>query len=203
MITKIEIYSTKKTPLVLADYNKIIKLMPEDPGIYCVRGMYYRSHKKWELALTDYNKAIKLDSSCADAYIEKGIVSHKMSNYTDAMCSYQKALRLKQNHPQISVVLINIGLIKYEQGFIDEAIWQWQQVIEINPNIAESKLATAVGLYIKGDESTFEIAETALKLDKKIADLDSLKENLWGERLLADVEKLFSLSRIQNFLSSN
>ena len=62
MITKIEIYSTKKSPVVLADYNKLIKLMPEDPAIYYSRGRYYRSKKKWKLALTDYIKAIKLVS---------------------------------------------------------------------------------------------------------------------------------------------
>ena len=177
--------------------------MPEDPAIYYSRGRYYRSKKKWKLALTDYIKAIKLDSSFADAYIEKGIVNHKISKYTEAISSYEKALTLDQNNLQIIVIIINIGLIKYEQGFIDEAIQQWQQAIKINPNIAEPKLATAVGLYIKGEERAFEIVETALKLDKKITDLDYLKENLWGKCLLADVEKLFSLPRIQNFLSSN
>ena len=59
-------------------------------------------------------------------------------------------------------------------------------------------------MYAKGEpERAFEMAEAALKLDKQLADLEYLKENLWGKRLLADTEKLLSTPRIQDFLSSS
>ena len=46
------------------------------------------------------------------------------------------------------------------------------------------------------------MVETALKLDEQFADLEHLKKNLWGERLLADAQKLLSTPTIKAFLSS-
>ncbi len=43
------------------------------------------------------------------------------------------------------------------------------------------------------------MAEAALKLDKQFVELEYLKENLWGKRLLTDAEKLLSTDRIQQF----
>ena len=81
---------------------------------------------------------------------------------------------------------------------------QWQQAVKIDPDRAEPKLALAVALYVKGEqEKAFKMAEAALKLDKKFAELEYLKENLWGKRMLADAEKLLSTPRIQGFLSSS
>ncbi len=55
-------------------------------------------------------------------------------------------------------------------------------------------------MYVKGEpEKAFQMAEAALKLDKQFAELESLQENLWGKRLLADAEKLLSTDRIQRF----
>ena len=98
----------------------------------------------------------------------------------------------------------NIGLIKYEQGSINKAMKRWQQVVNINPNFAEPKLALAVVLYVRGDrEKAFKMAEAALKLDRKFAELEYLEENLWGKRMLADAAKLLATPRIQSFLDSS
>jgi hypothetical protein len=66
-------------------------------------------------------------------------------------------------------------------------------------------LALAVALYTKGDASgelrlrqqglTF--GEAALRIDQRYANLDFLKENLWGQRLLSDTKKFLELPRIQ------
>ena len=99
------------------------------------------------------------------------------------------------------IAIINIGLIKYEQGLRDEAIGQWQQAVNIDPDSAEPKLALAVALYVRGEqEKAFKMAEAALKLDREYGELEHLQENLWGKRLLADAAKLLSTPRIQNFL---
>nr|WP_293077406.1 tetratricopeptide repeat protein [Okeania sp. SIO3B5] len=70
-----------------------------------------------------------------------------------------------------------MGLVKYEMGKIDEAIENWQAVLEINNQFVESKLALGVALYNKGKiPESLTIAEAALKLDKNWGNLQRLKK---------------------------
>ncbi|NEO53542.1 MAG: tetratricopeptide repeat protein [Okeania sp. SIO3B5] len=62
-------------------------------------------------------------------------------------------------------------------GKIDEAIENWQAVLEINNQFVESKLALGVALYNKGKiPESLTIAEAALKLDKNWGNLQRLKK---------------------------
>ena len=45
------------------------------------------------------------------------------------------------------------------------------------------------------------MAEKALQLDKQFADVEFLKENLWGEKIIADTKKLLSHPQIQALLA--
>ncbi|MBD2680926.1 MULTISPECIES: hypothetical protein [Nostoc] len=57
-------------------------------------------------------------------------------------------------------------------------------------------------MHGKGEkEKAYQLAETALRLDKKFADIKFLKENLWGENLIADAQKLLSSPQIQTLRS--
>ena len=98
--------------------------------------------------------------------------------------------------------IISIGLIKYEQGDKETAIKQWQQAMKIDNKSAESILALAVALYGKGEEKqAYQLAKTALKLDKNFADTNFMKENVWGEKMIADTQKLLSTPQMKAFLS--
>ncbi len=41
------------------------------------------------------------------------------------------------------------------------------------------------------------MGEAALRIDQRYANLNFLKENLWGDRLLSDTKKFLELPRIQ------
>lgn len=193
-----EFYSTGE--LALTDLNELIKTFPYEADVYISRGLFYHNQKEWTLALADFNKAIKLSPTLANAYVERSILYHRLGNYTAALSDYYKVLGLDKNY---FLAIVNIGLIGYEKGFIDQAIKQWQQAVNIN-NSAEAQLALAVALYVKGEqEEAFEMAETALKLDQEFANLKYLQENLWARRLLTDAAKLLSTPRIKDFLSLN
>jgi tetratricopeptide (TPR) repeat protein len=120
-------------------------------------------------------------------------------NYLSAILEYNRAI--SENNKFIPAI-INIGIIKYEEGDKQGAIFQWQQAIEINNQVAESILALAVALYSQGKEAeAHSLAEKALKLDKNTADVKFLRKNLWGDKLIADTQRLLSTNRIKRFLS--
>jgi hypothetical protein len=53
-------------------------------------------------------------------------------------------------------------------------------------------------LYAQGEQQkSLSMAQTALSLDKRLADVDYLKQNLWGDRLIADAQKLLSHPKLQ------
>ncbi|MCC5623943.1 tetratricopeptide repeat protein [Nostoc sp. CHAB 5715] len=94
--------------------------------------------------------------------------------------------------------IINIGYIKYENGDVEGAIQQWQKAVQINGSVAEPQMAIAVALYAKGEQQkALNMAQAALRLDKSFANVDVLKQNLWGTRLITEGEKLFSHPSIQ------
>ncbi|GGA48769.1 hypothetical protein [Okeania sp. KiyG1] len=89
-------------------------------------------------------------------------------------------------------------------GKIDEAIEHWQARTEINNQFVEPKLAIGVALYNKGKiTESLIIAEAALKLDKSWGNLQRLKKELWGDKLLEDAAKLLENPQIKVLLSEN
>jgi tetratricopeptide (TPR) repeat protein len=124
-----------------------------------------------------------------------------LKQFPKAIAQYEKAVSLEKN---FWPALNNIGLVKYEQGDIRAAIKQWEAAIAIDDEAAEPQLAIAVALYAQGDqEKGLSQGEAAIRLDSRYADLEFLKENLWGDRLLADTKKFLETPRIQASIGPN
>ena len=55
-------------------------------------------------------------------------------------------------------------------------------------------LALATALYSKGKtDEAMELTESVLNTDRKYADISYLKKNLWGEKMIEDVQQLLSI----------
>jgi hypothetical protein len=53
-------------------------------------------------------------------------------------------------------------------------------------------------MYAQGEqEKALALGEAAIRIDSRYADLDFLKENLWGERLLTETQKFLANPKIQ------
>ncbi len=151
--------------------------------------------KDYQGALSDYNQVIKLEPNNPQHYVDRGVVHHKLQDYTAALSDYNQAVAKDE---KFWSAYAYIGLIKYEKGDVLGAIAQWQKAVKINGNAAEAQLAMAVALYAQGEQQkSLSMALAALRLDKRYADVEYLKENLWGDRLIADAQKLLSHPSVQ------
>ena len=204
----------KNNERALINYNQAISHNPKLSIAYSNRGAMYRKQGQMDLALADFNQAISIDPNLttdyiATAYIGRGQIYHGQKNYLAAISDYQKLLswNLKSilatpNDNIIGIIKNNIGLIKYEMEDLSEAQSQFEQAININPKYAEAQLALAVVLFTQAKNEPFfyfELVEKALKLDKNLKNLDFLKTNLWGEKLINNTKKLLSTSRMKQF----
>ncbi|MEH2324264.1 MAG: tetratricopeptide repeat protein [Nostoc sp.] len=182
----------------ISDYNQVLKIQPNNALVYLQRGEVYIQLKDYQAALADYNQAIKLQPDNANAYFGRGVIYQKEGSDRAALADYNQAIA---KDGKLAPAIINIGYIKYENGDVEGAIGQWEKAVQINGSVAEPQMAIAVALYAKGEQQkALNMAQAALRIDKSFADIDVLKQNLWGTRLVAEAEKLLATPSIQAFI---
>ncbi|WP_189524894.1 trypsin-like peptidase domain-containing protein [Nostoc sp. 'Peltigera membranacea cyanobiont' 232] len=182
----------------LSDYSQAIKLGLNDVIVYLNRGDIYVQLKDYQGALADYSQAIKLQPDNANAYFSRGVIYQKQGSDRAALSDYNQAIA---KDSKLVAAIINIGYIKYENGDVDGAIGQWEKAVQINSSLAEPQMALAVALYAKGEQQkALNMAQAALRLDKNFADVEVLKQNLWGTRLIDEARKLLATPSIQAFI---
>jgi len=168
---------------------------PENAAIRFTLGSAYFQGADYENAIAELQAGLELMPNTPGALFDLGNAYFMIEEFDRAIDSYEDAF---EQNEEFWPALNNIGLVRYEQGLVDRAIGQWETSTTIAPQEAEPLLARATALYARGDrEVGLSLAEEAIALDARYTDLEFLKINLWGERLLADVEQLLADPRLQ------
>ncbi|MEQ9234258.1 tetratricopeptide repeat protein [Coleofasciculus sp. E2-BRE-01] len=179
--------------------SKAQSLKPEEAGVLFSLGNTYFQKEEYRKAVSSLEAGLKIEPEVPEALFDLGNAYYMLDQYPMAIAAYEKAADQEPSDTwPVWPAINNIGLVKYEQGDVTGAIDKWQAAIAIDPEAAEPKLAVAVALYSQGEQDRgLALGETALRSDERYADLDFLKENLWGERLIADTQKFLANPRIQ------
>lgn len=187
---------TNRADEAIPALRKANSLDPKNSAILFALGTAHFQKAQYEESIKQIQAGLKIKSDVPGAYFDMGNAYLMLKRNQDATASYEKATSLDKTFwPAIN----NIGLIRYEEGKIDEAIKLWRQSVAIDPKqTAEPQLAIAVALFRKGNQTeAFTLGEGALKTNARYGEPKYLKENLWGEKLLADAQKFFAVPRIQ------
>jgi tetratricopeptide (TPR) repeat protein len=169
---------------------------PKNAAILFALGTAHFQKGQYAESVNQIQAGLKLKPDTTGAWFDLGNAYLMQKKNRDAIASYEKAISQDQKFwPAVN----NIGLIRYEEGKIDEAIQLWRQSVAVDPKqTSEPKLALAVALNRQGKQAeAIRLAEEVLKADSRYSEIKFLKENLWGEKLLADTQKFFALPRIQ------
>jgi tetratricopeptide (TPR) repeat protein len=164
------------------------------PVLFALGSAYFQK-EQYTTAVEYLQKGLEIKPNVPGALFDLGNAYYMLRKFPEAISSYEKAVAQdKQFWPAIN----NIGLIRYEQKKDNDAIKLWRSAVEIDGKAAEPLLAIAVALYAKGDrEQALKLGETAINLDARYADLTFLKDNLWGDRLLAATKKFLATPKMQ------
>ena len=101
------------------------------------------------------------------------------------------------DHFLLSENTITYGFISYDKGEKNEAIQQFQKAISLNEKFADPQLALATIFYQQGEvEKAKQLAKSALKLNPKLADPAYLKENVWGEIIINDIQQMLKALKL-------
>lgn len=188
----------------IADYEQVIRLALIPTNVTIAEALLGENNQQPnspQATISNFNKAVQNESNQATPDVIQSLIDDLQKDYSGTLASYEKALSLDAKS---LLAVMQLGLIKYELQDTEGAIREFQTAVNINSKDAQPQLALAVALYAKGkDKQTqaLEMAQTALSINNRLADLKYLKDSLWGDRLLADTQKLLTNPNIQKPIS--
>ena len=176
-------------------------LEPENPAILFELGSAHLRQQQYADAVTLLEEGLEISPGVFGALFDLGNAYYQLKQYDEAIASYEQAVEVKDD---LWFAVNNIGLVLYEQKQTKEAIEYWEESVEMtNRQEAEPLLALAVARFQKGErEDALTQGTRALIIDDAYGDLEFLRENLWGDRLLAHTEEFLNQPQIRSLLGN-
>jgi tetratricopeptide (TPR) repeat protein len=164
-------------------------LAPRESTIWFRLGSAYFQTKQYDKAIQSLQEGLKFKPNVPSALFDLGNAYLLNKEIPKAIEIYEKAF---SQDADFWFPLNNIGIIRYDQGKIDESIRLWRSCIAIDNKEAEPKMALAAALYNhKNDKAQgIKLAAEAVKLNLRYSEPQFMRENLWGEKLIADATKV-------------
>lgn len=119
-------------------YDAYIKRHPEKDCTYFERGNAKLHTDKLEEAIADFTKAIEIgdkNETTQMSLVNRGICSHKLGDTDAARRDLQSGLDL---NPTDAIAKLYIGLIHAKEQKREEAIREFSEIIEIDPELWEA-----------------------------------------------------------------
>ncbi len=179
--------------------ERSLKLNDKNPGAYFNLGSAHFRQGNYAASARVIEQGLALKPDATEEWFNLGNAYLKLGQPDRAIAQYRRSLR---NDKRFWPAYTNIGLVLYEQGNIRQAARHWEQAAEIDPKASEPKLALATALLQLGNEAAaLKLAEEALRLDSRYGTVEFQRENLWGDRLVADAQTLLAKPSLRALMS--
>ncbi len=193
-------------PAAVTSLEKARDLIPsnnvqERTGVFFMLGSAYFQTGQYLEAKEVFRQGLGENEESVEAWFDLGNTHYKLQEYEEAIAAYETAMAQADDFwPAIN----NIGLVQYEQGDTAAAIEAWEAALQIDANAAEPMLAIAVARYRQSPSSeAVRLGQLALSLDPTYGNLDFLRLNLWGDRLMEDAAQFLAVPAIRAQLGRN
>lgn len=172
--------------------SKAKQLDPQNPGIWFAEGSLALRNGKPEEAIGLLNRGLQLDGRNAGAYFDLGNAQLLLGQGDKALGSFERAAKLRRDFWE---AINNQGLVLWEADRRPAALERWRKVMRIKPDVPETSLALAAGLFATdpGQRSeALRLAELALNEQPNYVMDAYQKDQLWGEKLRAATRRLLN-----------
>ena len=144
--------------------EETIKLNPDIPNGYCIRGLILKALNKFHESKLSLEKALEIDSNYFDAFINLGLLNKDTNNYNEAEKNYLKALEINN---QSAIAHLNLGACYKEKQEIDKAILHTEIAIKLDSKLENSYLNLATIYNQKGDyQKSLELIKKEILINK-------------------------------------
>ncbi|HEY9877380.1 MAG TPA: tetratricopeptide repeat protein [Leptolyngbyaceae cyanobacterium] len=179
--------------------EKAKSLEPNEAGVLFSLGSAYFKKGEYLQAASFIEQGLAIEPSNAGALFDLGNAYFKLKQYQKAITQYEASVRTE---PEFWPSVNNIGLVLFEQGKPDDAIARWRSSLEISGDEPEPKLAMAIALYSTGERSeSLRLGIEALEQDSRYADVDFLRDNLWGNRMIEAAQQFFQAPTVKALIA--
>ncbi len=173
-------------------------------------GSAYGQQRRYELAIATLNEALKAEPDELTGRFDLGNAYWMTGQLDNALKQYEEIL---DKDAEFWPAVNNIGLVRYEQGNVDQAIAQWKQARTFNETAAEPQLAIAVANYRRYNCAKVQnrssavcrnsIAEgrTAINREPPYSTVEHLVLNLWGKTLIEDAKAFFNDAQVRSLIN--
>ncbi|MDI6830130.1 MAG: tetratricopeptide repeat protein [Actinomycetota bacterium] len=127
--------------LAIRDLSNLIKLRPDFPEAYMLRGKALRrklnpgENPLYNRAIRDFNQVIRMKPGWAEAYYERGVCYALLNAWPDAVDSWDRALILDRD---LYPAYLARGLGRMKKGDIAGAAEDFAEVLRIQPDEPEA-----------------------------------------------------------------
>jgi Tfp pilus assembly protein PilF len=114
-----------------AEYAQALRLSPKSALVHYDYGMFLWRDRKVAEASAEFERALRLDPNYVDAHIDFGNLLYEKGDLEGAKSHYQTAIHLA---PKRAAVHNMLGIVLARQGLNSQAILQFAEVLELEPN---------------------------------------------------------------------
>ena len=180
--------------------NRARALQPDNAPVLFALGNAYFTQAQYQDAIRSIKAGLALEPDVAGALFDLGNAYYKLNQYDEAIAQYEAAVGKDASFwPAVN----NIGLVMYEAGNVNGAIQKWEEALTLVETAeTEPELAISVAQFAQGNRSAAvsDSAIAALERNPRYTDIDYLKENLWGDKLITDTQRFFATPALQELL---
>lgn len=164
-------------------WKKAAEDAPMSPTTHASLGVSYAEKKMYREAIREYELALGIAPDSANIYSNLGIIYYNLRDLDRAIESFGKAAALSTNESSSAGLNTRIGLIYFEKGLPDKAIFHLEQAV--TSGLADGNVHNVLGIaYARTGQSdkAYRAFSEAVRLDPQNA---RARENL--ERVSAEV----------------
>jgi tetratricopeptide (TPR) repeat protein/membrane associated rhomboid family serine protease len=145
-----EVMDAGKLDAAILMYSRAIRLKPDDPGGYWMRGVARHHKGEFARAISDYDRALQLDPSLAAVLHERSKTKLAMGDRAGALADINEALKLE---PRDSASRVHRAWIRALQGDAEGARQDCEAALAIRPRNADAVSMRGRVKALGGDEA--------------------------------------------------
>lgn len=132
---------------VLASYEQILLLNPNDHEAWYIRGLSLHYLGRQADAIDSYDKALNINPNYHEAWFNRGISLFLLNQHEEAIMSHNKCLQIDSQNDEAWVAR---GMSLAILGRFEEAITSYNEALHINPSYCRAWQNSGVALAMLG-----------------------------------------------------
>ena len=129
-------FSRRQFGLAVTNFAAAVELSPSDPGLRLEAGRALVALGRHDEAARQYLRAVELAPDQAQPHMQLGVEQGRLGQPALAEQEFRQALRLDPNFIEARV---DLGIALYEQEKLDDALKQFEDVLQHNPTNATAQ----------------------------------------------------------------